>query len=254
MHNLYISLFLTFILFGEGQKIQFSQQFKRTTTLKGIYDLTNIKIFFYSLQNRNQQFELIKKDDLQEIQRQILEDFDDYLKNMKIQQFQNSGKFSSILGLEPINQSQRKQELKSYLYQQFLRDYQYYRKRKVGLARRIVFEEYNVKKMFGLGLIYIQASSQVSLIYFQWIYKYDNKKEVYIHGQIIKAIIITLKYNQFQFINSDFKRSIIKKINIIYGLNKITRIIQYQDINKDINSEQQNILQDEKQFKHNFIN
>ncbi|CAD8185443.1 unnamed protein product [Paramecium pentaurelia] len=313
--TIFTSLYLQHLYCQEkDRKYNFLDNLKRTTTLKGIYDLTNIQTFIIHYKTETKKIELIQKDDLQEIQKQILEDFDDYLKNMKIQQCQNSGKFSSILGQEPINQSQKKQELKSYLFEQFLRDQrnikngdddQYENNQILGEAiyeqeyysiqlmkvfdihpcfililqekkKQVQLEELSLKnKMLKKSLdqasFIFKHQVRVSLIYFKWIYKYANKKDEIllinrclqsIHGQIIKANNDFQNIIDFNTINSDFKKSIIKKINIIDCLNELTRTICYQDINKDIkfniinklNSEQQNIQQDEKQLKQLFYN
>ncbi|CAD8197571.1 unnamed protein product [Paramecium octaurelia] len=296
------------------KKNSFLDHLKRTTTLKGIYDLTNIQTFIIHYKAETKKIELVQKDNQQEIQKQILDDFDDYLNNMKIQQSRSSGKFASILGQDPVNQSQRKQELKSYLFELFLRDLrlnktinenQYENNQILGEAiyeqdyysiqiskvfdthpcfililqekkQEVQLEELSLKnKMLKKSLdqtsLIFKHQVRISLIYFQWIYKFANKKEQIllinrclqsIHGQIIKANNDFQNIIDFNTINSDFQQSVIKKFNIIDCLNELTRAISYYDINKDIkfniinqlDVEQQNIQQDEKQLKQLFYN
>ncbi|CAD8178534.1 unnamed protein product [Paramecium octaurelia] len=312
---LFTSLYLQYLYcFEKHKKNNFLNHLKRTTTLKGIYDLTNIQTFIIHYKAETKKIELVQKDDQQEIQKQILDDFDDYLKNMNIQQSRSMGKFSSILGQDPINQSSRKQELKSYLFELFLRDQRIQQARNDDqydnnqiLGEAIYEQEYysiQVMKVFDVHPCFILILQEkkkevqleelslknkmlkksldqtsfifkhhvrVSLIYFQWIYKYANKKEEIllinrclqsIHGQIIKANNDFQNIIDFNTINSDFQCSIIKQFNIIDCLHELTRTICYYDINKDIkfniinqlNSEQQKIKQDEKQFKQLLYN
>ncbi|CAD8115588.1 unnamed protein product [Paramecium primaurelia] len=313
--TIFTSLYLQHLYCSEKhKKYSFLNHLKRTTTLKGIYDLTNIQTFIVHYKAETKKIELVQKDDQQEIQKQILDDFDDYLNNMKIQQSRSSGKFVSILGQDPINQSQRKQELKSYLFELFLRDQrinktmtdnqiennqilgeaiyeqEYYsilitkvfdihpcfililqEKKKEVQLEELSLKNKMLKKSLDQTSLIFKHQVRISLIYFQWIYKFANKKEEIllinrclqsIHGQIIKANNDFQNIIDFNTINSDFQQSIIKKFNIIDCLNELTRTICFYDINKDIkfniinqlNTEQQNIQQDEKQLKQLFYN
>ncbi|CAD8107034.1 unnamed protein product [Paramecium sonneborni] len=306
--TIFTSLYIQHLYCSEKyQKHSFLNHLKRTTTLKGIYDLTNIQTFIVHYKVETKKIELVQKDCLQEIQKQILDDFDDYLKNMQILQ----GKFAPTFCQDPIIQQQKKQDLKSYLFDLFLRDLKthhndqfecfeilgeasyeqdYYsiqimkvfdihpcfililqEKKKEVQLEELSLKNKMLKKSLDQTSFIFKHQVRISLVYFQWIYKYANKKQEIllinrclqsIHGQIIKANNDFQNIIDFNTINSDFQQSVIKKFNIIDCINEITRIISYFDINKDItfnvinqlNIEQQNIQQDEKQLKQLFYN
>ncbi|CAD8100536.1 unnamed protein product [Paramecium sonneborni] len=310
--TIFTSLYIQHLYCSEKQKkCNFLNHLKRKTTLKGIYDLTNIQTFIVHYKVETKKIELVQKDDLQEIQKQMLDDFDDYLNNMKIQQSRSSGKFTSILCQELINQQEKKQELKSFLFELFLRDQKtlnqdefesdqilgdaifeqdYYQvqiikvfdihpcfililqeKKKEVQLEELSLKNKILKKSLDQTSQIFKHQIRISLVYFQWIYKYANKKQEIllinrclqsIYGQITKANNEFQNIIDFNTINSDFQESIIKKFNIIDCLNEITKIVSYLDINKDIkfniinelSLEQQNIQQDEKQLKQLFYN
>ncbi|CAD8130514.1 unnamed protein product [Paramecium sonneborni] len=95
-------------------KIQ--QQHQRVYLIQQIFKL------HYTYQSRKKIY-LVQKDDLKEFYKQILEDIDDYLNNMKIQQTTNSG---------------RKQKLKPYLFELFLKDQKYRRLLQMMVKLKII--------------------------------------------------------------------------------------------------------------------